>query len=157
MKERLSFREYWRNSWNKFSLIYLFVSLIVYTSLIFIIRYVANKSYVDSITIVAILMISINLVILFIRLGFGKGLSKTFGDAIKHHKINKSVKKELSNNKDNKSYDEIYVETKRKYELEESMKNKKKLYQPKMTNLVFLTYIALGVIMIISLIPSFIK
>ena len=50
MKEKRTFKEYWKDSWNLFSLLYLAITLIIYVSLMLIINYAAKKGWIDSIT-----------------------------------------------------------------------------------------------------------
>ena len=74
MKEKRTFKEYWKDSWNLFSLLYLAITLIIYVSLMLIINYAAKKGWIDSITFSSIVIFSINGFVLLFRWGFAKGI-----------------------------------------------------------------------------------
>ncbi|AWX69439.1 hypothetical protein [[Mycoplasma] anseris] len=154
MKEKLTFKEYWNNSWNLFSIIYLCVSIVGYLAILFGVKYGVNKNWVDTLSVVAIIMVSVNLLALLFRWGLGKGIIKVAKSGSMGHKLTKMVNKEFKKPDNRKTKEQLYIDMRRKLDDEEKQKEKTKLLKPKMTNLVFYLFLILSGIILICILPS---
>lgn len=156
MKEKRSFREYWNNSWNLFTLLYLFFSLLATFIIAICLIYAAKKPTIDSITFASIFLFSINIVVLLFRWGFAKGIISGIKSSHAERIIRKRAKARYGKNASINEQNRIIVEEREKYEQEG---NKKSVMNDakKTTNLVFYILLGVSLLTIIILVPYMVK
>lgn len=152
-----TFKEYWKDSWNLFSLLYFFISIVIYAVLIISFKYGAKKSTFDSISISGIILLSINLIILMFRWGFAKGIIKASSNHKKEKLVLKRAKERYKKNSTKDEKEKIILEERQKVEEEIKQKEISKSSKPKMTNLVFYLLILISIIFILIFIPEILK
>ena len=123
MKEKRSFREYWNNSWNLFTLLYLFFSLLATFIIAICLIYAAKKPTIDSITFASIFLFSINIVVLLFRWGFAKGIISGIKSGHAERIIRKRAKARYGKNASINEQNRIIVEEREKYEQEANKKS----------------------------------
>ena len=154
MKEKRTFKEYWKDSWNLFSLLYLAITLIVYVSLMLIINYAAKKGWRDSITFASIVIFSINGFVLLFRWGFAKGIINAIVKSHDERKIYKLAKQQFDSNTSVNEQNAIIARQREKYNRDKELKESRKTH---MTNLVFYILVLLPIVAILCMIPWLVK
>ena len=146
-----NWKEYWKNSWNLFSLLYFFISIVIYVILIISFIYGAKKNVFDSLSIAGVILLSINLIILLFRWGFAKGIIKGVSTQHKEKIVRKRAKAKYKLNSTKTEKEQIILEE-RKADKEMNL-----LSKPKMTNLVFYLLILISIVSILIFIPHLIS
>ena len=144
-----NWKEYWKNSWNLFSLLYFFISIVIYVILIISFIYGAKKNVFDSLSIAG--------VILLFRWGFAKGIIKGVSTQHKEKIIRKRAKAKYKLNSTQTEKEQIILEERKAYEKEQKDKEMNLLSKPKMTNLVFYLLILISIVSILIFIPHLIS
>lgn len=152
-----NWKEYWKNSWNLFSLLYFFISIVIYVILIISFIYGAKKNVFDSLSIAGVILLSINLIILLFRWGFAKGIIKGVSTQHKEKIIRKCAKAKYKLNSTQTEKEQIIFEERKAYEKEQKDKEINLLSKPKMTNLVFYLLILISIVSILIFIPHLIS
>ena len=127
-----NWKEYWKNSWNLFSLLYFFISIVIYVILIISFIYGAKKNVFDSLSIAGVILLSINLIILLFRWGFAKGIIKGVSTQHKEKIIRKRAKAKYKLNSTQTEKEQIIFEERKAYEKEQKDKEINLLSKPKM-------------------------
>ncbi|AZZ65555.1 hypothetical protein DMC14_002030 [Metamycoplasma phocicerebrale] len=132
-------KTYWKNSWNKATIIYFFTSLIAMLIIILLtgffkknINYTARWS--NAITVGTVIILTISLFVVMIRKGLGRGLFKTFTSFYHNVKISSRAKKQYSNYMLQHEKDKILTRERQKYNDELNKKTLKRNLEP-ITNL----------------------
>lgn len=154
MKEKRTFKEYWKDSWNLFSLLYLAITLIIYVSLMLIINYAAKKGWIDSITFSSIVIFSINGFVLLFRWGFAKGIINAIVKSHDERKIYKLAKQQFDSTTSVNEQNAIIARQREKYNRDKELKEYRKTH---MTNLVFYILVLLPIVAILCMIPWLVK
>ncbi|RBI34044.1 hypothetical protein [Metamycoplasma hominis] len=150
---------YWKNAWNKATISYFFVSLVIYIALIFIVRYSKKSvdgqyahSWQNSLTVSMIFAITINFIIVVYRKGMGKWIVNPIANLIRNRIIMRRAKDKFYSGMTIHQKDIIIAKERQEFERERLKAEKQRNYQS-INNLSFLLLILYGLIILIILIP----
>ncbi|BDX52612.1 hypothetical protein JPM7_2190 [Metamycoplasma equirhinis] len=165
---------YFQNSWTKATIVYYFISTIFWTLLVFLIRFayiessklkfayfigeatekMHQKDWQTSISISAGSCLCLNILIVLIRKGMGRGIFRPFIDFYRNRVIANRLKNQISPGATLHEKDILRNKIRREYDKEINQKALNRNLE-ETNNLVFYVLIGYSVLAIVSLIPIF--
>ncbi|AXE60650.1 hypothetical protein DA803_00895 [[Mycoplasma] phocae] len=163
MKTKTTFKnrikDYWKNGWTPGTITYFSLSAIFYITLIFVIRFAYKgenqKDWQTAITVSFGISLALNVLIVLVRKGLGRGLFKPLIDLNRSRIIHSRAKNKYTNLMTQAERDKILNQERREYDKELNNKAKNRQYK-ETNNLCFYLLIAISVLAFLILIPFFI-
>ncbi|WP_412031435.1 hypothetical protein [Metamycoplasma buccale] len=151
--EKRSFRQYWKDSWNLYSILYFFISIAIYLMILFLTKYIGKKTWVDSLTVTVSFIFTINMFILIFKWGFAKGIINKVKDFFNERSIRMKAKRNFLPNMSQSEKDRL-IAKERNEKMREDIKKEKLSSNKNRTNLIYYIFLIISLsIVLFAIVP----